>query len=94
MTRAKSPQNSSLSPDLFGDPETQPQPKPCSDTTRESGQRKALESMARAFRSLESFRTMTWMRIERGESKEAVEVLRDWENAVRHTREEYERLTG
>jgi len=93
VTRARSPLDQSPSPDLFGTPESQPQATERSDSTRLSASRKTLECMASAFRSLESFRTLAWMRIEDGKRKDAVETLQAWEEAVRATREDYEKLT-
>ena len=93
MTRTRTPQDTTPYADLFGEPESQPQATERSDSARLSASRKVLERMASAFRSLESFRTLAWMRIEDGKRNEAVETLQAWEEAVRATLEDYERLT-
>ena len=92
MTRARTLPDPPPYADLFGTTESPLQAESGSHTTRQDSSHKLLERMALAFRSLEAFRTLAWMRIEDGDRKEAVETLREWEDAVRHTREDYERL--
>ena len=93
MGRSRTMQGpSDVSPGLFWT-EIEPAPGSSSDSVRGGAGRKTLERMASAFRSLESFRTLAWMRIEDGKRKDAVETLQAWEEAVRATREDYEKLT-
>lgn len=91
MGRARTPQDApDVAGDLFGS-KVDSSPVSGSDTASQGHEQQALRRISAAFRSLETFRTLAWMRVERREKREAVAAMKAWEDAVRQTREEYEK---